>query len=370
MTGVEGTRLRVALLAPCYYPEVQRGTERTVRDLATDLLTLGHRPRLITSHPGLPSRRVESGLDVLRNWRPPDARLRRRGFQEFLTHVPFSYASLRAGGDDLAEAFFATDALAAVRWARRTGRPAVFHYGGLPSREVLAARRLRLRILQEALRGASAVVVYSQTAAQAMRRWFGVEARVINAGVRLDEFVPGGERPDVPTIACAASPDDARKRVDLLVRALALVRRERPGTRLLLPRPGDPARGSRLGEIDGVELFEPGPAAVARVFQEAWVSALASYSEAFGIVLLESLACGTPVVGTRDGAIPEIIDRPEVGRLFEGGEEELARALLEGLQLAEDPRSSRACRARAEEFPTSRCAEEHLRLYRELLAGR
>ena len=85
---------------------------------------------------------------------------------------------------------------------------------------------------------------------------------------------------------------------------------------------------------------------------------------------MESLACGTPVVATRDGALPEIVDRPDVGRLFEGGEAELAGALLETLELSEDPGTAAACRARAGDFSTERSAAEHLRLYRELLVAR
>jgi glycosyltransferase involved in cell wall biosynthesis len=362
--------VRVALLNPCFYPEVQRGSERLIRDLATDLIAAGHRPRLITSHPGPPSRTVEDGLPVLRNWRPPEARLARRGFQEYLTQMPFSFTALRAGDDDLAQAFFPTDAVAAIRWARRTGRPAVFHYGGIPTRPVLASRRLRLRLLREALYEADAVVVDSQAAASGMRRWFGRDPRVINPGVRLDAFRPGGERFDRPTIACAAQPDDARKRVPLLLDAFRLVRRSRRDARLMLPRPASVSLAGSLERVDGVELFEPGPDAVAPIFQRAWVTALAAYNEAFGLVLVESLACGTPVVAARDGAVPEIVDRPEVGRLFEGGADSLAQALLEGLDLAGDSSTAGACRTRAEDFPAARCAAEHVALYRELLASR
>ena len=59
MTGGDPDGLRVALLTPRYYPEVQRGTERTVRDLATALAGWGHKLRVITSHPGAPSSREE-----------------------------------------------------------------------------------------------------------------------------------------------------------------------------------------------------------------------------------------------------------------------------------------------------------------------
>jgi glycosyltransferase involved in cell wall biosynthesis len=365
---VSGAPIRVALLNPTFWPEVRRGTERLVRELATDLIAAGHRPRLITSHAGPPARSVEDGLEVTRVPRPPEAYLRRRGFQEHITHVPFTYAVLRAGDDELAQAFYPTDALAALRWRERGGGPVVMHYGGVPQREVLAAKRLRLRVLERALYGADAVVVDTEAARRAMHRWFGIEhAQVINPGVRLEDFTPGGERADQPTIACAADPADARKRVPLLIDAFALVRRVRPDARLLLSRPADGGLAARLEAIEGVALFGPDPAEVAPAFRRAWCTALTAYNEAFGLVLVESLACGTPVVAMRDGGVPEIVDRPEVGRLFQDGAGDVARALLECLELAEEPGTAAACRARAEHFSSTRCAGEHVRLYRRLL---
>ena len=325
-----GAGVRVALLNAWYWPEVQRGSERILHDLAVDLVALGHRPRIVTSHPGRPGTSVEDGVPVVRSWRPPELLLAKRNFQEALTHLPFSYAQLLRGDDDVAHAVFPSDGLASVRWKERTGRPAVFTYMGIPQRNVVSSRRRRMQTLEHVTRGSDAVVVRTEAARDGMWRWLGVEARVVYPGVDLELFSPGGERAAVPTIACAADVADGRKRVDLLARAFALVRRERPGARLLLMRPRDPALAARFEGEPGVELFAPDPRAVAGVFREAWVSGLASYNEAFGLVLVESLACGTPVFGARDGGVPEIVDRPEVGRLFDpaGDEHDLARTLL------------------------------------------
>jgi glycosyltransferase involved in cell wall biosynthesis len=357
---------RVALLHAWYWPEVQRGSERIIHDLAVDLVGLGHRPRVVTSHAARPRRSVEDGVEVLRVWRPPDLPLRARRFQDALSHVPLSYAALRAGEDDVAHAFFASDALAAVAWARRTGRPAVFSYMGIPQRDVLTARRRRLQILEHVTTHADAVVVLSGAARDGMWRWLGVEARVVHPGVDLEAFRPAGVRAPEPTVACAADPADPRKRLDLLVRAFRHVRRERPTARLRLVQPRDPALRARLAE-PGVEFFAMRPDAAAAEFRAAWVSGLASYNEAFGLVLVESLACGTPVFGMRDGGVPEIVDRPEVGRLFEGDDErDVARAVLEALELADDPGTAAACRARAEAFSTLAGARAYASLYAEL----
>jgi hypothetical protein len=171
---VSNGALRVALLHPCYSPEIGR--------LGTELAARGHEVTVVTSHAGLPSRRDENGVRVVRHWRPPAAGLEQRGLQAHLTHMPFAAASLRAGRFDLAHAFFLTDAAVAARWSARTGRPAVFSCAATPERRTLASKRRRLALVREAIRGAAAVVVATPAAADACRRWLGVDAAVIDPG--------------------------------------------------------------------------------------------------------------------------------------------------------------------------------------------
>jgi glycosyltransferase involved in cell wall biosynthesis len=84
-------------------------------------------------------------------------------------------------------------------------------------------------------------------------------------------------------------------------------------------------------------------------------------------VMVEAMACGTPVVGYDDAAIPEVIDRPEIGRLFhELRPEALAAALEDTLALSQQPNTVAACRARAEEFSVDRATSSYLELYDEL----
>ena len=57
-------------------------------------------------------------------------------------------------------------------------------------------------------------------------------------------------------------------------------------------------------ELANLDAPEP----LVDAYRSAWVSALPSHDEAFGLVLAEALACGTPVVGSNDGGVPELID--------------------------------------------------------------
>ncbi|HET9073956.1 MAG TPA: glycosyltransferase family 4 protein [Solirubrobacteraceae bacterium] len=352
----------VALLSPCYWPEVRRGGERFVRELADGLIGAGVAPTLITSHPGRPSRRVEDGLRVLRLPRPPEGPLLRRGCERYLTHVPLSEIALRVGHFGLAHATYPADALAAARWRAATGRPALLTYLGIPDAVGLDARRGHRRLMEQAVARLDRVVALSVHAARAFADELGYAAPVIAPGIDTDAFSPGGERAAHPVILCAADAREPRKHVPLLVAALERVRGELPDAELWLsaPRSLPVTPGVRWLNLDDRGVL-------AAALRRAWLAALPSESEAFGLVLAEALACGTPVVGYADAAIPEIIDSPTVGRLFDtltpGA---LAEALLAGLELSGRPETAGACRRRALELSSARMTAAYLELYREL----
>jgi glycosyltransferase involved in cell wall biosynthesis len=210
--------------------------------------------------------------------------------------------------------------------------------------------------------------VLSRFAAEEFERAIGIEARVIHPGVNLDAFAPGVERSADPTIFCAAAIDSPAKRVDLLVEAFGIVRQRVPEARLLLSRPADRGAAARFDVSgEGIELVDVDDRDdLARTYGTSWVSVLPSTGEPFGLVLVESLAAGTPVVGSADGAVPEIVDSERIGRLFDGEAKELAAALLEALELASDSATPAACRRRAEDFSLDRCVSAYEALYREL----
>lgn len=343
---------RVALLAPAYWPEVRRGGERLVHDLGSGLAARGHDVRLLTCHGGATTRTREDGMEVVRHRRLPDGRLLRRRFEEHLTHVPLSWLSLRSDAADVVHAFHHTDAQAAIR----SGRPAVYSYLGVPHRAGLSNRRFRLGLVMAAIERSAVTLALSEAAAREFRRWLGVDPRVIHPGVDLAAFTPGGERAEAFTVLCPAALGEPQKRAALLYDAFAIVRRERPGARLVVQRGGplDAEPGVVAEELDD-------HAALVAAYRSAHVTALASQGEAFGLVLAESLACGTPAVACADAAGPEVIG--DAGATFSGADPQaLAGAILDAALVP-----AARCRERAERFSIERCVAAHEDLYASLL---
>lgn len=351
---------------PTYWPEVRRGAERLVHDIAAGLAEHGHEPWILTSHAAATQRTTDGQVTIVRHRRPPDAWLARRALQDHVTHLPFAWRTLRREAFEVVHAFHPSDALLAVR----SGRPAVLTLVGLPRSEGLANRWLRLETLERVVPGVDELVTISAAARAAARRWLGRDSRVIRPGTDLTVFRPSADSGPIagPVVFCPAALDDPRKRAALLLSAFALVREQRPAARLMLARPDDAAFAAAL-TAPGVEFVDiDDERELARRYSEAAVTVLASAAEAWGLVLVESLACGTPVVASADAAGPEIVNRPGIGTLFEEPEPAaLAGALLQAIDL---PDPAPACRARAEELSRERCVAEHEELYRELLDRR
>jgi glycosyltransferase involved in cell wall biosynthesis len=113
-----------------------------------------------------------------------------------------------------------------------------------------------------------------------------------------------------------------------------------------------------IGEVGGHEKDEFLGNAHALLFPINW-------PEPFGLVMIEALACGTPVVAYRRGSVPEIVEDGVSGFIVEDVE-----GAVRAVQRVSELRRS-ACRSVFEErFSVARMARDYLRVYRHLVARR
>jgi glycosyltransferase involved in cell wall biosynthesis len=88
------------------------------------------------------------------------------------------------------------------------------------------------------------------------------------------------------------------------------------------------------------------------------------WEEPFGLVMIESMACGTPVVATRWGAVPEVIEHGHSGIIVDDYRE-MATALADADEL--DPNELR--RYVETEFSPERMVTDYIKAYETALAG-
>ena len=113
-----------------------------------------------------------------------------------------------------------------------------------------------------------------------------------------------------------------------------------------------------IGEINEREKTQFLGEAAALLFPVDW-------PEPFGLVMIEAMACGTPVLAFRCGSIPEVIENGVTGKIV-GSEEEAIAALPAVLSY-----NRRAVRQRFEDrFTATRMANDYVSGYRQLLKTR
>ncbi|MBV9506962.1 MAG: glycosyltransferase family 4 protein [Acidobacteriia bacterium] len=161
-----------------------------------------------------------------------------------------------------------------------------------------------------------------------------------------------------------------RKRIDNLLRAAALLRPKLPELEVRIVGNGPSAHGWRLLAHqlrlgDSVTwLGDVSQAALAAEFNRASVFCLPSVQEGFGIVLLEAMAAGKPIVAARAAAIPEVA--PHASFAEPDNPDALAAAIESLFRSHEARQQQAAAGARwVEEFDAPRVA----RLFVDVVSG-
>jgi L-malate glycosyltransferase len=163
------------------------------------------------------------------------------------------------------------------------------------------------------------------------------------------------------------------KRVDDVVRIFARIAASVPSRLLLVGDGPDRARAQQLTEELGVAdnvLFLGKQNSVAELLSCSDLFLLPSELEAFGLVALEAMACGVPVVATRIGGLPEVVQHGVAGYLAPvGAVDEMAEA---GRALLTDDAAwqaaSEGARAGATKFSAEDVIPRYESYYREILA--
>lgn len=196
------------------------------------------------------------------------------------------------------------------------GAADLLHYLGWEEKRVRRWRRWEswlfraLRIYNSSLnpRDARRIVVWSRFSRE-MHLWDGIvkeqQIEVLYPGLALPEAGPA-RRVSRPTTFLFVASNFERKNGHLAVEAFRRVQRAHPDARLMLV--GNAPRGG-LATGSGIvhEPFVPREELYRRIYPQADVLVLPSRAEGFGLVLLEAMSFGMPVIGVNAWAMPEVV---------------------------------------------------------------
>lgn len=292
----------------------------------------------------------------------------------------FSLQAFRRGlafRPDLIHAHYAyPDGAAAAILAGRAGLPLVVTCHGSDI-NMLAKDPARGALIARALGQAAAVVAVSRDLASKIAGLGVPPEQIVHIpnGVDLSRF-PLGDKlearrtlnmtEDRPLLVAAGRLEPV-KGYDRLLRALALL----PGVRLVLAGDGSQRLAltflaHHLGIDNRVHFAGTVPhAQLAPYFQAADLLVISSHSEGWPTIIHEALACGTPVVATSVGGIPEALADSALGLLLPSGEPEaLAQGIRQALSATWD---GPALRRAAAEHDWNAVVARHLDLYAHLL---
>jgi glycosyltransferase involved in cell wall biosynthesis len=326
-----------------------------------------------------PRAEARNGIEVLHPRFPalPKIGMTLAPFLLYRAVLPLVERLRREHGFDLIDAhYFYPDGVAAAMLGRRLGVPVVITARGTDV-NLIAQHRIPRRMIRWAASQAGAVVAVSQALKEKLAA-LGVERErihVLRNGVDLELFHPEG-RDEVraglelrrPTLLSVGNLL-AFKGHGVVIEALSLLQEyelviagdgpDRAAFEALARECGVSGRVRFTGSLSQQDLRRHYCAADALV--------LASSREGWPNVLLEAMACGTPVIATEVGGVPEIVTSRSAGAVVkERSAPALARAVRE---LFARPPERTATRRFAEQFGWGATTKGQLQLFRQVLAA-
>jgi glycosyltransferase involved in cell wall biosynthesis len=279
---------------------------------------------------------------------------------------------------DLIDAhYFYPDGVVAAMLGRSLRKPVVITARGTDI-NLIAGYAAPRRMILWAARSAVAVIAVSEALRQSMIR-LGVEGAKISMlrnGVDLSAFRPvdrAAVRRRMATdglVLLTVGKIQESKGQGIVVEALTQV----PGATLLIVGAGPEenrvrALAMKLGVQDRVRFVGPvAHAALTDYYNAADVMVLATAREGWPNVVLESLACGTPVIASNVGGVPEIITTNVAGRMLAARTPDCVAATLR--ELMANPPDRAAVRAHAERYSWDEVTAQQLTLFSRAVAMR
>jgi phosphatidyl-myo-inositol alpha-mannosyltransferase len=345
--------MRIAMTHAYGWPEVRRGAERYVHELSAALVRAGHDVDLIIAADS-PGRDVVLGVPVRRVKRRWHLRSRYGDVADQVEFGAQAFARVAAHRYDVWHAVSTGDGAAAVVASElRPGLRSVFTEAGFPSR-ASRERRPDHRLYRQIVRRVDEFICLSEPAGRVLAEDYGRDGRVVPAGVDTSVFSPGGSRHDTPVLLFPAALSESRKNVNVVLEAAAVLRDRGVDVEVWLVGPGSlptTLTASARAGLDAVAVRRVAePAELPDLYRRAWVTVLPSRAEVFGLVALESLACGTPAVVLDDGLGPAELVVDGTGVRTQPDAASVADACVSGIELAAAAETRDRCHARAMDF--------------------
>jgi len=378
-------QLRICIATDAWLPGIG-GIENHVLHLSAGLVRLGHEVTVVTHQlsrhaPGIVSQ-TTSPVPVVRlpgkllMFKDHDIAVdpgMLREFRHTLERQEFDVVHGQSEGSLLV--------FGALALARRQGLATVLTRHSMLAMKPWLVRPLLKGLVRGLLGFADGVVAVSEACAREIRLRRQV-TRVIPNGVDTEKFRPMTEVRQRVRSELELGADDivvgdigrlhVNKGILMLLDVFEQLREQNPRLRLLLAGPG-PLR-ARIADrtraySQQVRLLDPlSYDRVHLVLNAIDVFALPSFGEAFGISLLEAMACGVPGIALNRWGVTDLVRSGETGYLVADARE--FRKRLE--ELSADAvlrrRMGQAARIRAERFSWQGVTEQTVSFYRELIA--